>query len=351
MGAIFLPPPWEAAEAGGRRIPSPFGGSGKADGGLVDDCLQWSLPPPSHPRGGTVKRVPFSTMSLEEVAGATYGPYAVGISAEKVAEYVTATGDDEDRWQRFAPPGYAAALLFVVAPRFLDDPRVRPFTGVLVHVDQTFTWHAPLPVGAALIVTGSVDRVRERAGSFFVTFSARVGTAAGERVVDAVATFLMGEGSAPEAGSDHREPVVWKRELNERPHVVPRPGIGGTLPALSKSASRIDLVKYAGASGDYNPIHFDHDAARHAGLDGIVVHGLLMAAWAIQLAGAMSARPDPLAHIKLRFRSALRPAEPAMVSAVVRDLAADGEDCQMDVEVARGDEKLVTAGCVVRLEG
>jgi acyl dehydratase len=296
-----------------------------------------------------LKRVPFPVMSLEEVAGVSYGPFAVGISAEKVAEYVMATSDSVDRWHRYAPPGYASALLFVVAPRFLEDPRVKPFTGVLVHVDQAFTWHGPLPVGDQVRVEGRVERVRERGGSFFVTFAASVDTMAGKRLIDAVATFLMGAGSAVAEGAEHHEPVVWKRELNEHPHAVPRPGAGESLPVLAKSASRIDLVKYAAASGDYNPIHFDHDAARRAGLDGIVVHGLLMAAWAMQVAGSVSARPDALGRIKLRFRSALRPGEPARVAGIVREL--DSADGRVDVEVTSGDEKLVTAECLVRWDG
>ena len=289
-------------------------------------------------------------MSLEEVIGATYGPYALAISAEKVAEYVEATGDHADRWQQHAPPSFAGALLFVAAPHFLADPRVRPFTGVLVHVDQDFVWHAPLSIGTAIVVTGKVDKVRERGGAYFVTFSAVVETADGERLLDAVATFLMGEGSAPE-GTEKNEPVVWRRELNERPSPRPRPGIGEPLTPLRKSASRIDLVKYAAASGDYNPIHFDHDAAVRAGLDGIVVHGLLMAAWASQAAAGVSARPDPLAHIKLRFRNALRPGAPAEVGGSVKDIASDGADCRLALEVTSGDVKLVTATCVARLDG
>ena len=173
-------------------------------------------------------------MSLEQVVGATYGPYAVTISAEKVAEYVDATSDLADRWTEHAPPSYAGALLFVVAPHFLDDARVRPFTGVLVHVDQTFTWHAPFRIGEAVLVTGRVDKVRERGGSYFVTFSAQVDTADGDRLLDAVATFLMGEGSAPSQETDPGEPIVWRRELNEAPTVRPRPGLGEKV-TLSKS--------------------------------------------------------------------------------------------------------------------
>jgi acyl dehydratase len=289
-------------------------------------------------------------MSLEEVVSATYGPYALSISAEKVAEYVAATGDLRDRWQQHAPPSFAGALLFVVAPHFLDDSRVRPYTGVLVHVDQSFVWHGPLVVGEAITVTGRVDKVRERSGAYFVTFTAAVDTAAGNRLLDAVATFLMGEASAPEGTASSEEPVIWKRELNERPSLNPRPGVGEALAPIHKSASRIDLVKYAAASGDYNPIHFDHGAATTAGLEGIVVHGLMMAAWAAQAAAGLSARPDALAHMKLRFRNALRPGRQAEVGGTIREIAADGTDCQVAIEVTSGDVKLVTATGIARLD-
>ncbi|MEA2002175.1 MAG: MaoC/PaaZ C-terminal domain-containing protein [Actinomycetota bacterium] len=290
-------------------------------------------------------------MNLEDVAGATYGPYQMRISPEKVAEFVAATGDEPGRWDQAAPPGFAGALLFVVAPHFLADSRVEPFTGILVHVDQTFTWHGPLTVGAPIVVTGRVDKVRQRGGRFFVTFSAAVDTPDGERLLDAVATFLMGRAEAPEAVDDLGEPPVRRRELNETPSVAPRPDIGQPFPPMEKSASRLDLVKYAAASGDYNPIHLDHDAARGAGLDGIVVHGLLMAAWVMQASAAISPRPDPIAHIKLRFRNALLPAVQSRVSGQVRDIAEDGTDARVTLAVTDDDQQLVTAQCVVRLEG
>lgn len=301
-------------------------------------------------RRRAVAAVPSAPMSLEEVAGATYGPYALRISPEKVAEYVAATGDEPDRWVEHAPPGYAGALLFVAAPHFLNDPRVRSYTGVLVHVDQSFTWHAPLILGSEIVVTGTVDRVRERSGRFFVSFAAAVDGSDGKRLLDAAATFLMGEGSAAEGVAGEPEPMVWRRELNDVPSPQPWPGVG-SLPGLSKSASRLDLVKYAAASGDYNPIHFDHDAARAAGLPGVVVHGLLMAAWVLQAVAAVSGRPDPVAHAKLRFRNPLRPAVQATVTGRVGDVATDEADARVSVKVSSPNQDLVTGSCVARLSG
>jgi acyl dehydratase len=289
-------------------------------------------------------------MSLEEVAGASYGPYQLRISPEKVREFVAATSDEPDRWDTFAPPGFAAALLFVAAPHFLADARVRPYTGVLVHVDQTFAWHGALEVGTQIKVTGRVEQVRERSGRYFVTFATEVEDRAGDRLLDATATFLMGRGGDQQRVDGEPEPAVWRRDLNDIPSPHPWPGVA-ELPPLAKSASRVDLVKYAAASGDYNPIHFDHDAARAAGLPGIVAHGLLVTAWALQVACSVSPRPDPVAHLKVRFRNPLRPGAQARVTGRVGDVAPDGADAQVKLQVAVADELLVTADAVVRPAG
>ncbi len=47
--------------------------------------------------------------------------------------------------------------------------------------------------------------------------------------------------------------------------------------------TRLQLIKYAGASGDYNPIHLVDEAAEEAGLSGVIAHGMLVAAMINQL--------------------------------------------------------------------
>ncbi|WP_077616296.1 MaoC/PaaZ C-terminal domain-containing protein [Caenibacillus caldisaponilyticus] len=52
--------------------------------------------------------------------------------------------------------------------------------------------------------------------------------------------------------------------------------VGDVLPPLRwPPVSRLDLIKYAGASGDYNPIHTIDEAAEQAGLPGVIAHGML----------------------------------------------------------------------------
>jgi acyl dehydratase len=56
-----------------------------------------------------------------------------------------------------------------------------------------------------------------------------------------------------------------------------------SLPELVKHPTTRQLVQYAGASGDFYQIHYDQDFARSTGLPGVILHGLLKAAWLAQL--------------------------------------------------------------------
>jgi acyl dehydratase len=286
-------------------------------------------------------------VTLDALDGIQLDTVRARSAPEKVAEYVAATGDDPERWIDVAPPSYAGALLFMAAPLLLERDDVRAHTKVLVHVDQRFVWHGPLDVGTDLRLLGTVSKVRSRGASTFVTFEVAATSAAGP-LLDSTSTFLLGEEPAAEPGVDRGEPPAPLHGPNEVPSRVQHAGAGSVLPSLAKSASRVDLVRYAGASGDFNPIHYDHEAARGAGLDGIVVHGLLMGAWMAQLAAATSSRPDPLAELRLRFRAAMRPAISSTVKGVVNGERVDGLE-RVDLAVVAEDVELVTGHATVRV--
>ena len=100
-------------------------------------------------------------------------------------------------------------------------------------------------------------------------------------------------------------------------------------------------MRYAAASGDWNPIHYDHDAARRAGLEGVIVHGLLMAAWVGRVAG----RYGSLESMKLRFRNPLRPSVAATVTGSVA--ASSEESADLDLTLSSDETRLVTARVAV----
>ena len=247
--------------------------------------------------------------SISNVEGRTYGPFEFSVTPESRDAFVRATSDDVDRWVVAGPPGYASVALFLTAPAFFADPDVQSVSDGVIHADQTFTWHQPW-VDGRYSASGTVNRVRERRGAYFITLTTTVLDVDGVAVVDSVSTFLMAEGSTTDPAPEVSEPPANHRATNDYP------SDGG---AFLKSASRADLVRYAAATSDFNEIHWDHDEAVAAGLPGIVVHGLLMANWMFQ-AGSVLAEGDlPLRTSKVRFRAPLHPAEQAEVIATVGD--------------------------------
>jgi acyl dehydratase len=277
-------------------------------------------------------------MSSQHLVGREYGPFRLRISPEKVAEYVAATGDDPDRWVEAAPPSYAGALLFTVAPALLQSDDVAGYTAVVIHADQVFKWHGPLTAGTGIAVTGRVDRVRTLGGAIFVSFSAAVDGAEGP-LLESAATFVLGSEPDGDPLEERAEP-----DVRHRSGFDPLPDLGADgWPAVTRSAGRADLVRYAAASGDFNPIHWDHAAAVRAGLPATVVHGLLMGAWLLQppaLAGKGSA---PLVAAKLRFRQPLFAAEAALLAGTVNP------DGTADLRLSRrGGADLVAARVEMR---
>jgi acyl dehydratase len=291
----------------------------------------------------------FDTMTPGDLEGSIIGPVSHRVDGERIDAFVEATGDRAERWAGHAPPGYAAALLFSVAGVLLNDERIRRYLATLIHVDQQFTFHGPLERDTTIKMTGTVERVRERGGAYFVTFAA-VGATNGEVVLESRSTFLMSDQAAAGSAADRPEPSAADRGPNEEAPDRHPPEVGLVL-TTRKSASRADLVRYAAATRDYNPLHWDHEAARAAGLDGVVVHGLLMLSWLAQQAAAFAAGPAPIVTIRVRFRSALGPAEVADVEAVVADVTPDGGEANLSLKLVAGTSDVVTGSAVVNLTG
>ncbi|MDH5522270.1 MAG: MaoC/PaaZ C-terminal domain-containing protein, partial [Acidimicrobiia bacterium] len=257
-------------------------------------------------------------MSLDALKGRSYGPATFSTASALVERYVAATGEDPGRWADQAPRSIAGAMLFVVAPRLLADPDLEGAARSVIHGDQTFTWARPIPLDRTLEVTGIVTRVRERSGVAFVGFELEV-LEAGEAVVSGSSTFLM-SGDSPPAGEAGEEVEPDPDAGSELSPALAADVVDGSLAPLARSASRSDLVRYAAASQDFNPIHWDHAAAVAAGLPGVVVHGLLQSAWACQAVERTGV--DPVTA-RFRYRAPLRPAVAVTVEGGLVDGGVD----------------------------
>jgi acyl dehydratase len=79
------------------------------------------------------------------------------------------------------------------------------------------------------------------------------------------------------------------------------PEKGTELPPLTLRVTRADLVRYAGASGDFNPIHWSDRVATGVGLPGVIAHGMLTMALAGRLVTQWAGDPAAVRSYGVRF--------------------------------------------------
>jgi acyl dehydratase len=80
-------------------------------------------------------------------------------------------------------------------------------------------------------------------------------------------------------------------------------------------------VRYAGASGDFNPIHIDEEFARSVGLPGRILHGLWTMAQVARAHTDAAGGPEKLKRLSVQFRGMGRMGEEIVVSGTVREVA------------------------------
>lgn len=77
--------------------------------------------------------------------------------------------------------------------------------------------------------------------------------------------------------------------------------VGSELPTQSFTLRRVDLVRYAGASGDFNVIHWNERVAREVGLPNVIAHGMLTMAEAVRVVTDWCGDPGAVMEYSTRF--------------------------------------------------
>ncbi|MGY2064699.1 MaoC family dehydratase [Blastococcus sp. SYSU DS0619] len=134
----------------------------------------------------------------------------------------------------------------------------------------------------------------------------------------------------------------------------PEVAVGTELPERTFPVTRADLVRYAGASKDFNPIHWSDRVATAVGLPGVIAHGMLTMALAARAVTEWTGDPASLVEYQVRFgRPVVVPDDDAGAEIVVRGrVSAVGDDgrARIDLTVTSSGEKVLSlARAVVRL--
>jgi len=115
---------------------------------------------------------------------------------------------------------------------------------------------------------------------------------------------------------------------------------------LTVRFTRTDLVRYAGASGDFNPIHYSEAMAARAGLPGVVAHGLLTMGAALRVVTDWAGDPGRVRSYFARFtRPVVVPDDEAGVEVRVTAevVAVDGDLATVALEAMCNGQKVLGA--------
>lgn len=128
--------------------------------------------------------------------------------------------------------------------------------------------------------------------------------------------------------------------------------VGSQLPAQDFPVHRVDMVRYAGASGDFNPIHWNERFALEVGLPGVIAHGMFTMAAAIRVVTDWAGDPGAVVEYAVRFTRPVVVPDPdgavIRVSGSVRAVREDGL-VEIDLTAAAGGQTvLARARAVVR---
>jgi meromycolic acid (3R)-3-hydroxyacyl-[acyl-carrier protein] dehydratase HadAB len=299
------------------------------------------------------------------------GTYLVG--REKVREYARAVQDyhpahwDVDAAAKLGYSGLVAPLTFTSTPGMNCNRHM--FEQVVVGYDtymqteEVFEQHRPIVEGDELHVDVELTSVRRIAGRDLITVTNTFTDPAGERVhtLHTTVVGVTAEDLNPEiktavhnammhdvdifgiGESDYQKTVRPDGDVRIAEDTSRTPGtpsfdkvkVGDELPVSRMRLSRGDLVNYAGVAGDANPIHWDEDIAKLAGLPDVIAHGMLTMGLGAGFASAWTGDPGAVT------RYAVRLSAPAIVS------ATEGADIEFSGRIKSLDPATRTGVVVV----
>jgi acyl dehydratase len=233
-----------------------------------------------------------------------------------IARFADAVGDCSTAYlatDPIAPPTFLASLPY-------DRPVLAvPSTSRVLNLANRFSFGRPVRAGDAITTQATITRMRQRAALLLVDLECVytnasgcwVGTGSVTWGIDTTGDFGASDGAFSVADVSEGSVVAetpWQPPLATDPD-WPAPCVsdlyvGMKLPPIEKApVTTRQLVKYAAASGDYSPIHYDHNVAVAHGLPRVIVHGLLKMAFFAQHALAWGGSGSQLLELTAQYHA------------------------------------------------
>lgn len=292
------------------------------------------------------------------------------IEAGKVAEFARAITDANPVF--FEEPAHGRGPNRIPAPltftRVGTFPRYCP-TGIersfdlgfqpeyVLHGGQSYAYERPVRVGDVLrgttTLTDCYQREGKRGGTMtFAVFETVYTDQNGERVLTERATSIETAAAVDDAStSADRQPSTERtmkpRSISPR-ETVPEERVetntaltvGDTGPTIVlEDLHRQDFVRYAGASGDFNPIHYDEPYARAADNERVFGQGMFTAGVASRVLTDWFGI-DRIASFGVRFESPVFPGDTIVASGEI--VGREGSTATVELEATARDETLLT---------
>ena len=130
--------------------------------------------------------------------------------------------------------------------------------------------------------------------------------------------------------------------------------VGQVIGSKEILLTRDSLVRYAGASGDFNPIHYRDDFAQSVGLDGVLAHGMLTMGVAVQVVADWIGDPGKIVDYGVRFTKPVfvdaNDGAVVVVTGKVGNINAETNEVRIDLSVVFGETSVLgKAQAVVRI--
>ncbi|WP_249871649.1 MaoC/PaaZ C-terminal domain-containing protein [Oceanobacillus saliphilus] len=119
--------------------------------------------------------------------------------------------------------------------------------------------------------------------------------------------------------------------------------VKATFEKLTKPPiTRMQLVKYAGASGDFNPIHTDEEFALNSPMKGLIAHGMLSMGFLTQYVEKLVGDPLKIKEITVQFRSIVRPSD--VISLEAKEVVSINNLQKLELHAKNQHESIVLKG-------